>query len=573
MATTRTRTVPLAATWPGHPTTLDGLRDALSELADAAPVLLASLREWQEGLPQDPRPGYGGSYTPPSRQTLNGRPPSTAGRRRPQVSPEDRRRFEIVARAKQLAGFLVYQLEAAPAMLAQLNHLARAVDGNPRLAHPLYHDPDPGAAVHVVIDLGTSEPTRYSDGFDVVWMPKAVAAAAGIGLWESSPELMDCGESDPHSDPLSRLQHYLHTLCALRDQGEHWRAAWQIASDGRLLSLKRRKVMHASSDRYRGWFKRLLPLQDRLVPVWAASIHQARQALSALADSEGLDAPMSTLTTSGAIAQLAESIRERITLGYGGRIVISGDEVAFGWGVGLPQTLVSLVTTAPVTGRHIDALRVTPTAGDLTPTPEGGTKPNVATFATEPVDLEKFAALVLLPIETAQFVSSVEAALVQVMSGKILRGIEAAIASEMIDKAGHLVDGGSSLSAGVLEAIADVAGAGGQATLLALSPADYVTLMSATGSSGYLSFSRPEDGPGLFLGLVPVIVPSLPAGTSLVADGRAVIAYEAAGAPLAAVDTGSKLSTNEVQVALETWAAGVVASPGCVAKVTTTVTP
>lgn len=566
---TRSGRVSIADSWPGQPRTLDGLAEKLRELAPAAPVLAAALVEWCEHIGSPIPPTGGRAARVPAGSLPAGHP-----RRRP---PTRKRQKADVAAA--LAGYLVAELVRVPALLADLDRLARAVPADPREARPLYgwthaadRPPAPDIARRRVVDLGSDQVAPYSDQtMRVVWMPAPAAIAVGVSLWNSPPELMTTS-TGPTFSPGDVLAHYVSTLRQLRDQGEHWRAAWQSVSDHRSIPSNARKRLHATYDRYRGWVARLQPLAERLITEWAASIHQTRQALSALADSEGLNLPMSTLTSTSVIAELAAGIRDRITAGYGGRITVTDDETAFSWGAGLPRTLVSLVTIAQVAGRHIDAVRVTPTAGDLGSTAEGGTKPNVATFATESVDLAKYAALVVISVESAQFVASIEAAIAQVMTSKILRGIEADLAAAMIADAGNAV-AATDLAAGVLEAIAAVAAAGGQADLLALAPADYVTLMSAQSQSGYMSFSRPEDGPGLFLGLRPVIVPSLAEGTSLVADGRSVVAYEAAGAPLCAVDTGSKLATNEIQVAIETWSAGVVANPGAVAVVTVTATP
>ena len=41
-----------------------------------------------------------------------------------------------------------------------------------------------------------------------------------------------------------------------------------------------------------------------------------------------------------------------------------------------------------------------------------------------------------------------------------------------------------------------------------------------------------------------------------------------AGGPLAIVDLGGQIATNGIQVAIETWAAPKVTSPGVIAKIT-----
>lgn len=483
------------------------------------------------------------------------------------------------ARAAELAGELQAIAESIPAVIAAL----RAIAGAPRSPAPAATAPlyVPDHLRRLVVDAGTLEPApadRYvwwetgdpapGEGPSVPWWPAPAPYALDLGvpLHECSPGMTDWRAPT--------LLSYATTMAALdAARSNYAAAAGALAAAGRPRSTREKIAGQAA--RYRAWHQQFAVIADDVAAAWAAAIHARRQALTALLDQEGLTPTMPTLTTTpAAIATVAEQIRERITQGQGGRLTISDNEVAFGWSAGLPPTLISYVASAPATTRHIDVLRATDSGDPTVPVPEGGTKPDAVDFTNDDLDLAKYAGIATLTSEAANWVANVEQAVAGVMIARLLRGVEADLITAMTTDAG-LTATGTDLVAAVLDGIAKVAGAGGVAGVLALSAADWVKLMSQPGTAGgYVNLSNPEAGPApTWMGLNTVICPTLATGSAFVADPRSVVVLEAVGAPLFIVDLTSKLRTNHIQIAAETWAAGYVANPGGVCSVTVTAAP
>ena len=577
-----------AATWPGHPETIDGTRAALVALQPDAPVLLASLREWTEAL------------------------------------PAKRNRAADVAR--QLAGYLAWNLQAVPRLVALLTPppvnpnaavalIAPDGDAGPVPWRSLGDPPLTGSELpldQVVRCVGgTSKPFGMPYHVDtagyVPWWPKvgSTLGAAGIRLAEAPDALWDLTEplldevgtrlvttpADPNApwgtlhsrpvppnagrlsrcpprDPLDQLIWYLTTRRLLWQNAKNIRAAWLALSEARTVSLRRRQQLRETADNYRWWARRLDDLAARIVQPWAASIHTSRQALTALAQSEGFPMP-STLTTPAAVTDLAAAIRTAITAGTGGRIDVGESEIAFPWAVGLPATLLSYVNSAPASARHIPTWQVKSSSTGAAIVAEGGAKSQTTTVTEDGLDLSKYVGGAQLSTEQAQFVSNIEQAISSSLVTDLLRGAERDLAAALVASAGLVIADAADLASGVLQAKASIP----SANVLVLSPADFVTLFSAQGTGGYLNFSSPEAGPGNYLGLTPCVVPSMTAGTVVVADGRGITEWEVKGAPLVAVDCYTELRNNKINIYMETWAGPQVSSPGSVAAVTVTAGP
>lgn len=278
---------------------------------------------------------------------------------------------------------------------------------------------------------------------------------------------------------------------------------------------------------------------------------------------------MPTLTASSAVvASLATRIRDAITSGHGGRLAVSDDGGAFGWQPAPGATLLGHLNPGTVTGRHATIVNAKNAATVVGPVAEGGTKPTVVDFTSREIDLTKYAGLAKMSTESAQFVSNIEAAVSSVLVSQITRAIEKDAVTAITADAGVSITAAADMTAGVLAGIAGVRENGGAPTVVALASADWLEVMTATGGNGYLNWSSPEAGPGgTWLGLIPVIVPGMTAGTSLVIDGAAVSVLEPAGGPLCVVDVFSGLSVNSITIAVEEWATTQVTSPGGVASV------
>ena len=187
----------------------------------------------------------------------------------------------------------------------------------------------------------------------------------------------------------------------------------------------------------------------------------------------------------------------------------------------------------------------------------------------------KYAGLALMTTESAQFVTNIEAAVSSVLVSQIVRAIERDAVTAITANAGVTIAAAADITAGVLAAIAGIRANGGTPTVVGLNSDDWIALMTETGAGGgYVNFSNPEAGPaGTWLGLAPVLVPGLPAGSAIVADGSAVSVLEPAGGPLCVVDMYTELSNNKIRIVIEEWATSQVTSPGGVATVAVTAGP
>lgn len=334
-----------------------------------------------------------------------------------------------------------------------------------------------------------------------------------------------------------------------------------------------RRAMHSSAAAFRAYFDAFTPIADQMAGELAQFLDEADAALVTLANLPTTpgDTPMPQLSTAtpANVATLAGQIRDSITSGHGGRIAVSPDaEIAFSWSPGVATTLLRYLALGTAAGRKTTVVIAADSGTPLGSVAEGGTKPNAVSFASKEVDLLKYAGLASLSVESSQFIANIEAAVTNVMGTRILRGIEADTVATILAGAGVTVAAAADMTAGVLEAIAAIRGNGGTATVVGLSAADWIATMTATGSSGYLNFSNPEAGPaGTWLGLFPVILPTLVDGSALVLDGTAVTVLETDGGPLCVVDPFTGLSTNQIRIAIETWATSVVNAPGGVATV------
>lgn len=338
-----------------------------------------------------------------------------------------------------------------------------------------------------------------------------------------------------------------------------------------------RRTVRAAEKRYTAWIRCFEPLPALEAARIAAYLELTSSAIAALVTelADG-DLTVPTLTTPAVVTSLATRIRDQITAGHGGRLQVSDSEVAFAWSPAAATTLLSYLATHTVDGRHTTVVRVKDGPVKAGPVAEGAAKPTgVVVFESDDVDLVKYAGMAVLPVESAQFVSNIEPAISAVMVGQIVRAIEADTVAEITANAGVVIAAAADITAGVLAAIAGIRGNGGTPTVVGLNSDDWIALMTETGAGGgYVNFSNPEAGPaGTWLGLAPVLVPGLAAGSAIVADGSAVSVLEPAGGPLCVVDMYTELSNNKVRVVIEEWATSQVTSPGGVATVGVTVTP
>jgi hypothetical protein len=434
--------------------------------------------------------------------------------------------------------------------------------------------PDDTAAL--VVDAGTGEVVPLWNGTEeyagqtVPWWP---VAPTGVRLPDTSLAWRDQYAPLTTGGGQGRdlaLVGFAETITAIRLYRADYRALAASLTHAQGARDSRRSARDHVS-RYTAWLRLLEPLGDLLAAQYANSIQKLRHALYPLAASEGTRTMPALVSTPAVIANIAQRIRDQITQGGGGRLQVSDSEQAFSWSAGLPVTMLNYLATGVADGRHIDTVTAKDSGAANGSVAEGGAKPDGVVFDTAAIDLLKFADTATITTESAQFVSSIEQAVTAVLVGRILRGIESATVATMVANAGVTITAATDITAGVLEAVAALAQNGSTATVVGLSATDWVDIFSLTGGNGYVNFSSVEAGPrGTWLGLAPCLVPSLTAGNAIVADGQAAAVFEIPGGPLVLVDPYSQAKNNKITIALETWAAGNVNSPGGVATVAVT---
>lgn len=400
----------------------------------------------------------------------------------------------------------------------------------------------------------------------VPWWPAVPAELAGVSVADCPPNMLQDVD----------LTGLAATLPLLRGRARGFDDFAKRLSLGpkpisKPLGAARRTV-RAAEKRYTAWVRHFEPLPAIEAARIAAYLNLTSSAIAALvteqADGE-LTVP--TITTPAVVTSLATRIRDQISAGHGGRLVVSPDsEIAFSWNPNQATTLLSYLATHTVTGRHATVVRVKDGATKAGKVAEGAAKPTgVVSFTSDDVDLVKYAGIAEMPIESAQFVSNIEPAISAVLVGQIVRGIETDTVAAMTADAGVVITAAADITAGVLAGIAGIRGNGGTPTVVGLNSDDWIALMTETGSGGgYVNFSNPEAGPaGTWLGLHPVLVPGLAAGSAIVADGSTVSVLEPAGGPLCVTDIYTGLANNLVRVVIEAWATSQVTNPGGVATV------
>lgn len=514
----------------------------------------------------------------------------------------DIRRRLLALPRPAVAGTSMRGTRARPAMapavvlaVKLVDELVAGIDALPAFAAVVSAEPAPFASPvfvpdavnpRVIRDAGTGQPVNQLDAGIVPWWPvlQAATIAAGVELLtDVTTEGLDLGHTCEYFagtvqyasvNPGRVLVAWAQTrqLIAGAAAG-HDRAARYMRGGGSRARRAARQSLRDMADTYAGLVTWLDGLGNELVARFGAYLTAITARLTAALDMQRIDMP--TLTGSSAVVStLATRIRDAITSGHGGRLQVSDQEQAFAWSPALPSSLLTYLATSPVTGRRTTVVTAKNAATVVGPVAEGGAKPDVVEFDERDLDLKKYPGQATLSVESSQFVRNIETAVAQVIAGQIVRAIEVDAVAEAQANDGVVITGATDITAGVLSAIAQLRSGGANPNVVALAADDWVAIMQATGAAGYLNFSNPEAGPaGTWLGLAPVIVPSLTVGSAVVLDGSAVGVQEPAGGPLCLVDCWTLAKNNRIVITIESWARAAVSSPGGVATVAVTAGP
>jgi len=543
---------------PPFPRTLPALITAIRDVLPAVPAAVKAYRNLGHQL--------GGGAMAPG--------PLYAARH-----PGARPKPALNRKAGDLALRFAEYVASLPLVADQLETLHQKTAA-PVTADPLYRSLGAGGWVdtdHVmstsgdisVVELGSDLPVPI--GAERV----AVEESAGpyVPWWPTVPPEYGGTVADCPTDALQHVElgGLADTMPLLRGRAEGFDQLARRIAGGRGPTGTARRTIRAANRRYEGWVTAFEPLTARVAAETAAYLNTTSAAIAALIDDTEGDLPMPVLASSAAVTSLAGRIRDAITAGHGGRLSVSDSEVAFAWAPGQAATLLSYLSSATVTGRHTTVVTAKNAATVAGPVAEGAAKPTgVVDFTSDEVDLVKYAGIATLSTESAQFTANIEAALSSVLVSQIVRSIEKDAVTAITAAAGVKITAAADITAGVLSAIAGIRENGGAPNVVGLSSADWLSIMTATGSSGFLNFAA-ETGPaGTWLGLSPVILPGQPTGSAVVVDGSTVSVLEPAGGPLCVVDVFSLISVNKVQVAVEEFATTQVTSPGGVATVAVT---
>lgn len=438
------------------------------------------------------------------------------------------------------------------------------------LPHPTVPD--------VWVEAGTGSQIPGGEGPRAVWWPYLAPASvmAGVATYQDAAAadlIFDARRVCPPGLTMTSYTGDLYGWCEATAQLRGRLAAWRgILSRTRGGGSRNRRDERARRLRitraYASWVAWLTPFGDLLAAQLTTHIANLTAALAAVLADEGITMPTLTGTTA-VISDLAQRIRDAITAGHGGRLVVNESEVAMAWAPGLPTSLLTYLAPEWVEGRKTTVTTARDSATPVVPVPEGGQKPDAVAFDSQEVSLKKYPGTALITTESAMFVRGIEPAVANVIGAQIIRAIEADAVTVMQAGAGITVTGAADITDGVLSAIAQLRAAGAAPNAVALSVNDWVSVMKATGAGGYLNFSNPEQGPaGTWLGLAPCIVSTLTDGNAVVVDGRSAPVGEPKGQPLCLVDPFSSSGTNKIKITIESFAIPMVTSPGGVATVT-----
>lgn len=271
-----------------------------------------------------------------------------------------------------------------------------------------------------------------------------------------------------------------------------------------------------------------------------------------------------TSSTAPAVADLAQRLVSDLNAGRVARASFGERDAAFAWSAGLPNTLARQVDSAVVAGLSFDAVRIKASGTPAGKVAQGAVKPAATSITSTSISLSKFAGIAAYNTEQALSAEGLTAALASVITSSCLLAFDADCMAAL-DTDNGLTAGGTDWPSAILDSVAAVAGAGGAPSVLVLSASDYAEVVQSPGVGFAMN---PTDGIPALFGLKIVLSPSLAAGTAYTLDASAVLAVENESSPLAIVDPYSGLSTNDVRLAVEMFAAFVVVNPGGVCQIT-----
>lgn len=270
-----------------------------------------------------------------------------------------------------------------------------------------------------------------------------------------------------------------------------------------------------------------------------------------------------------ALTDFADLLATKARGGAAPRETFGDSNIAFGWAEGMPPIVARFVDSATVDGRTFTATRVLPSDTPAAVVAERAAKPVAVKLETEVVTLSKYAGLAEFSLEASLSTT----ALVPALSASLVS--QALVAYDVDCVAALAADNGSTATGAtpteaILNAVAEVASAGQNPSVLILAPSDYAATVQDPGSAFSMD---PASGITSLFGLAIAVCVGATAGTSYVIDSRAAVAVQNTQSPLVLLDPYSKADTNEARLVVDLVAGFVVTQPAGVCEVTVTAEP
>lgn len=265
------------------------------------------------------------------------------------------------------------------------------------------------------------------------------------------------------------------------------------------------------------------------------------------------------------IKDIAVIAQQQLRAGQPARVIATDKQTAFGWSSGTLAGLTSVVESAVTSQMTFPATRVAATANPPAVTAASAVKPIAFTLDAETIALKKHSGRCVATFETmidsANLVNAISQSLVH---GAALSWENDLVATVVADTAITKVTKAPNAAA-ILEAQAALLQSGNTPEILALSPADYATILGAAGTAGVLTVvNNPQEAVQTLFGSQIVVSAGLATGSALLLSRDAVLAVEHDASPAVLVDPYSGSSKNEITVIADVVAGCIVARPSAV---------
>lgn len=262
------------------------------------------------------------------------------------------------------------------------------------------------------------------------------------------------------------------------------------------------------------------------------------------------------------VKDIAELASAQLRAGQPARVIASDKTVAFAWSSGVLAGLTAAVGSAVSSQMTFPSVRLAATGTPATVVGAGAAKPTAFTMSAVPITLQKFSGITTTDfesmIDSANLISAITQSLIH---GAALAWENALVASILADSDVLAVDAVPS-GASILTAQAQLLEGGNSPDLIALSAADYASILGAAGTAGQLTYvDNPQEGVLTLFGSRIVVSAGLATGTALVLATDSVLAVEHVASPAVLVDPYSGSSNNTIKVVGDVVAGCIVARP------------